>query len=1142
MATLVSPGISVSVIDESNYASTGPSTVPFILMATAQDKTSSAGGIATYTTAANAGKLQLVASQKELLTNYGLPIFPMDSSGNRIFGSELAEYGLMAAHSTLGITNQAYVLRADIDLNQLTGSSSRPYGDPADGTLWLDTAITNWGIFTFTNDYNTSTPAPYFTHQTPMVISDATMLDNSGKPKTSLGTVGSFAVDVTHATNPIYQKAFDNSWNLVGSPAWQSKTPTIRGNTTAATLTSGDIFIINGVSCTVPTSGIGTSTSGAYADLVSLINGKTNLYGVTAAFAGGYFYLFANYLAQSTGPSGSADGKVTITNSSGTPLTAMFGTYTSGTNPSGGWRGPTGAPGVSYYSSPKLAFGAHYSPPQWKYTDAVYAPTGSVWIKRTSVNNGAQYYVYKWSTASESWVAQPAPAYTSGREAINSYDPTLGGLGIANGALYIQLNATANTYTTATSQVLEWIGDGGALSITGSTTPGSTAFTIGDSFTIQTSLIGSTARSSLYTVTLGGSDRSAAGMVSAILSANIPYITAEVDDLGHIVIGNTNGGNIYFKNATNTPLATMGIDTSTTNCYDNGSSEILATYWAPAYDGSILQQDTAPTTAPADGTLWYFNTPIEVDIMINNGTNWKGYHNVASDSRGYDLNARTNNSAGTDPLGPIISNLAPTTQVGGTALVYGDLWVSTADLENYPQIYRWQHKNQVDQWVLLDTTDTTTENGVLFADARWDTDGTTDPAIDAKPSITSLLVSDYVDLDAPDPTIYPRGILLFNTRRSSYNVKKYVANKFTSANYPLQSIPDVPATWESASGKQINNVPYFGRRAQRNVIVSALQEAVDMNTQVREDQINFNLLVCPGYPELLSNLAALNADRRYTGFILGDTPMGLASDTSTVNNYVTNANGSGASDEDGFANSDSFTAVFYPGAAYTNALDGIGQVVVPITHAILRMVVKSDQNSYPWFAPAGTNRGKIDNVSKIGYVNRTTGQFVSIGTNQGLRDLLYQNRVNPVAVFASEGILNYGNHTCQATATALDRINVARLINYLRYNLERLAKPLVFEPNDTTTRNQAKQAVQGLLNQIVAQRGIYDYLVVCDTTNNTPATIDRNELHIDIAIEPVKAVEFIYVPVRILNTGAISGTNANQGGLSNTSSAVKVGA
>jgi hypothetical protein len=81
----------------------------------------------------------------------------------------------------------------------------------------------------------------------------------------------------------------------------------------------------------------------------------------------------------------------------------------------------------------------------------------------------------------------------------------------------------------------------------------------------------------------------------------------------------------------------------------------------------------------------------------------------------------------------------------------------------------------------------------------------------------------------------------------------------------------------------------------------------------------------------------------------------------------------------------------------------------------------------------------------------------------------------------------------------------------------------------------------GLLNNIVAQRGIYDYLVVCDTTNNTPTTIDRNELHIDIAIEPTKAVEFIYIPVRILNTGAIAGTGANQGGLSNTTSSVALG-
>ena len=146
MATLVSPGVSVTVIDESNYAPTGPGTVPFILLATAANKTSTAGGVATYTTSSAVNTLQLVASQKDLITNFGLPIFPTDASGNRIFASELSEYGLMAAHSTLGVTNQAYVLRANVDLGQLAGSSSRPYANPTGGTQWVDTATTAYGI------------------------------------------------------------------------------------------------------------------------------------------------------------------------------------------------------------------------------------------------------------------------------------------------------------------------------------------------------------------------------------------------------------------------------------------------------------------------------------------------------------------------------------------------------------------------------------------------------------------------------------------------------------------------------------------------------------------------------------------------------------------------------------------------------------------------------------------------------------------------------------------------------------------------------------------------------------------------------------------------------------------------------------
>ena len=116
----------------------------------------------------------------------------------------------------------------------------------------------------------------------------------------------------------------------------------------------------------------------------------------------------------------------------------------------------------------------------------------------------------------------------------------------------------------------------------------------------------------------------------------------------------------------------------------------------------------------------------------------------------------------------------------------------------------------------------------------------------------------------------------------------------------------------------------------------------------------------------------------------------------------------------------------------------------------------------------------------------------------------------------------YGQKTRAATNSAMDRVNVARLIVYLRTVLDSVARPFIFEPNDTLTRNQVKQAFESVLNDVVAKRGIYDYLVVCDETNNTPDRIDRNELYVDIAIEPVKAIEFIYIPVRLKNTGAIA--------------------
>ena len=189
---------------------------------------------------------------------------------------------------------------------------------------------------------------------------------------------------------------------------------------------------------------------------------------------------------------------------------------------------------------------------------------------------------------------------------------------------------------------------------------------------------------------------------------------------------------------------------------------------------------------------------------------------------------------------------------------------------------------------------------------------------------------------------------------------------------------------------------------------------------------------------------------------------------------------------------------------------------------MLRTIALNDQVAYPWFAPAGTRRGGITNASAVGYVD-SEGEFVSIALNEGQRDTLYANAINPITFITGAGLVAFGQKTRARNASSLDRINVARLVVYLRRQLDTLAKPYLFEPNDKITRDEIKQAAESLLLELVGQRALYDFLVVCDESNNTPARIDRGELYLDIAIEPVKSVEFIFIPLRLKNTGEIAG-------------------
>ena len=627
-------------------------------------------------------------------------------------------------------------------------------------------------------------------------------------------------------------------------------------------------------------------------------------------------------------------------------------------------------------------------------------------------------------------------------------------------------------------------------------------------------------------------------LASAISDAGVDNVSATVTSQNKVQISHSIGGEIKFVD-TDGSLAEAGFtpfvdeNSGTPNLYyapgtDNTTNptELQASLWKVL---TYTASDNEVLGATADQTLWYNSIVDEVDILVHNGSEFVGY--LYDGSSGQSATASpyydADETAQTDPNGPIVSASIPLTQSDGTALVTGDLWIDTSDIDNYPVMYKFNAGRTdiplVRRWFTIDTTDQTSENGVLFADARYNTAGANS---DTPGQITDLLYSDYMDPDGPDPALYPKGMLLWNLRRSGFNVKRFRKNYVNTATKNIRYNDEamdgyVPDRWVTESGNQEDGSGSFGRIAQRKVVVQSLQALVNSNEEIRDDESRlFNLMACPGYPELIGELNTLNYDRGLTAFIVGDSPFRLEATGTNLNNWATNVNNATEDNDAGLVSSDPYMAVYYP-SGFTS--DNFGNnIVVPASHMMLRTIALSDQVAYPWFAPAGTRRGNITNATASGFIT-SEGEFKSLAMNEGLRDTLYSNNVNPITFITGAGLVCFGQKTRQLTASALDRINVARLIIYLRSQLKVLAKPYLFEPNDKITRDEIKQQVETLLLELVGLRALYDFLVVCDESNNTPARIDRNELYVDIAIEPVKAIEFIYIPLRIKNTGEISG-------------------
>jgi len=1120
---LVSPGLEITVTDESQYLPTAVGTVPFVLLATSENKTIN-GVTASGTLKANAGKIYGVSSQRELATTFGYPRFRQSSTGTPLHGNELNEYGLMAAYSALGLGNRVWIMRADVDLEQLVGTSIRPTGRVGNGTVWFDIKTTDFGLFEYDRGKNA------FNKITPLVITSANdCIAGTTQPKASIGNIGDYAVVLIDFNNFVYQKDSTNTWNQVGSAAWSNSINVVESTTSTVNLPAGSSFIINGTTVNVAAN-ITTMTALATLITNAAITGITATVtptgrlaiaaGVTAAAGAGTctisgsgtpvnagsFVVGQSYIIQTVGTT-----NFTLIGASANTVNVVFTATGAGTGTG------TAILNVAHnlssigivnavYGRAVVNVGGYAAFPAWSVFDTPSSPSKSVWVKTSSLGNGASFVVKRYSTSSSSWTPIAMPVFTNAYTALAGLDPAGGGINIAAGSGFVKYDSTNSGVV---SYGIYTLSAAGQTRVTG-TTPG--VFTVGDTFSVVVSVPG-TATPALFSCTLAGTG--AADFVAAILAQNVPNVTAIVESAGTITITHRAGGIVTLNNTTvggRNPVSTAGFTTSTPGVVSNiVNGTVNLTNWRKT---TYTFSANEPFTAPANGTMWYFNDATQVDIMVCDTNGWRGYRQVARDSRGYNLTL-------TDPNGVIISPTEPTTQSGGTgaALVPGDLWLDSSDLENYPHLYRYSNSNT---WDLLDNSDSVSQNGIIFADARWDGSGTTDPVTGSLPDIRTLLNNNYVDLDAPDFRLYPRGILLFNTRRSGFGVKKYVVNYFNSTSF-TGVIPTQTSAWVSALYTRSNGIPYMGHYAQRQVIVQAMKAALDGNTDIREEGYAFNLLASPGYPELISNLIMLNNDRANTGFIIGDTPMDLSATITNITDYnrsVTIENG--------------FVGLYYP-SALTTDLAG-NEIAVPASHMMLRTFLHSDNLSYQWFAPAGTRRGLVDNANAIGFIDQSTGSFVRTGLNQQMRDAMYELRINPVTLLAGTGIVAYGQKTrisvasstgsALAGGTSMDRINVARLVNYLRTVLNGVANQFLFEPNDKITRDQIKQLIESVLNDLIAKRGLYDYLVVCDTTNNTPDRIARNELYVDIAIEPMKDVEFIYIPIRLKNPGTITGESS----------------
>jgi uncharacterized protein len=295
-----------------------------------------------------------------------------------------------------------------------------------------------------------------------------------------------------------------------------------------------------------------------------------------------------------------------------------------------------------------------------------------------------------------------------------------------------------------------------------------------------------------------------------------------------------------------------------------------------------------------------------------------------------------------------------------------------------------------------------------------------------------------------------------------------------------------------------------------NTIISGVSNIQGLNSSSynnmisllsNQDDYRFNVLTAPG-------------------LFASEAPIGSSQVTSIINNTMNRGDNIFVSDLVPYSSSittvttqaqsknSSYAASYWPWVQTIDP-DSAQLVWVPASTMIGGVYAYNDSVSEPWFAPAGINRGGLGNVVRA-----------EKKLSQSNRDTLYSNKVNPIATFPGTGVVVYGQKTLQTKASALDRVNVRRLLIALKSYISQVANNLVFEQNTIATRTSFLNQVNPYLESVQQRQGLYAFKVIMDSSNNTPDVIDRNQLVGQIYLQPTKTAEFIYLDFNILPTGA----------------------